>query len=186
MSGAAALPEAWCATQEAWAIERQLLFRNAWQIVARLSDLAVPGSYVAGAIAGTGVFALRQTDGSVLGFRNICRHQGMPVLEAGLGRCERLRCRFHGWTYGLNGALIETPPLVPSLSGDPDATRLIRVAAMDHHGFVLLNLDAGASEARMDELAALAGCEPLELNRAVADTNWKREMERILSAGAAT
>ncbi|MGH7155687.1 MAG: aromatic ring-hydroxylating oxygenase subunit alpha [Acetobacteraceae bacterium] len=181
--GGTPLPESWYATPEAWMVERQRIFRDAWQVVARALDLPAPGDYVASAIAGASVFALRQPDGSMLGFRNLCRHQGMQVLETGAGHCERLRCRFHGWTYGLDGALIETPAKVAPPSRDPEATALTRIGAAEVGGFALLALDARTGNAIPAILAELVpGPEPLA--RHLAEANWKREMEQMLAAGA--
>ncbi len=133
-----ALPEVWYTHPDIWIAERRALFERSWQVVARGIDLPQPGNYRATAIGGLGVIAMRQDDASVRGFRNLCRHQGMPVLAAGEGRCAQIRCAYHGWTYRLDGILAETPPLVAP--DDPADIALRGIGAREQDGFVLLRL----------------------------------------------
>lgn len=172
-----ALPEDWYASPDIWIAERRAIFERSWQVVARSNDLPEPGSSVATAIGGLGVFVLRQEDARVAGFRNLCRHQGMPVLAAGAGRCSRLRCPYHGWTYNLDGSFAEAPPLVAPEAGAD--TSLRRIGAGEQDGFVLLHFDP---RAEAEPCPALAGCKPAD-NPMCAETeagNWKRVMERLL------
>lgn len=66
------------------------------------------GSYVAREAAGTPLVVVRGTDGKVRGFRNACRHRGMQVAS-GTGCTRALTCRYHGWTYNLEGGLRHIP-----------------------------------------------------------------------------
>src|SRR5215468_7645048 len=72
------------------------------------SALAEPGAYVAREAAGTPIFAVRGSDGVTRAFRNACRHRGMPVVS-GSGCAKAFACRYHGWTYGLDGSLRHVP-----------------------------------------------------------------------------
>lgn len=175
-----ALPEDWYTSPDIWIAERRALFERSWQVVARGIDLPHPGSYLATAIGGLGVIAMRQDDGSVRGLRNLCRHQGMPVLAAGAGHCAQIRCSYHGWTYRLDGALIETPPLVAP--DDLADTALRAIGAREQDGFVLLRFSPDADAG--PGLTALAGLAPtVEPMSAVVETcNWKRAMERMLAS----
>ena len=66
------------------------------------------GSYVARAAAGTPIVAVRGNDGKVRAFRNACRHRGAE-LAAGAGCAKAFVCRYHGWTYGIDGRLRHVP-----------------------------------------------------------------------------
>jgi nitrite reductase/ring-hydroxylating ferredoxin subunit len=114
---AAPLPAAWYLEADAFARERSGLFAECWQMLARAQALASPGDYVCNNLAGLAVFAMRGEDGVVRAFRNVCRHQKLPVLDAGAGRLAALRCRYHGWTYGFDGRFKEAPPKYAP--GDP-------------------------------------------------------------------
>jgi phenylpropionate dioxygenase-like ring-hydroxylating dioxygenase large terminal subunit len=96
---------------ERFQLEKRRLFATAWLPFCAVGQVAVPGSFVSHAIGGWPLFAIRGADGVVRGFRNQCRHQGMPVVEKPVGQCDALRCRYHGWVYDLSGAFASAPPV---------------------------------------------------------------------------
>jgi nitrite reductase/ring-hydroxylating ferredoxin subunit len=76
------------------------------------------GSYVAREAAGTPIVVVRGSDGKVRAFRNACRHRGMQVAS-GAGCARAFVCRYHGWTYNLEGRLRH----IPHEEGFPVSTR---------------------------------------------------------------
>ena len=55
------------------------------------------------------MLVVRDEDGVLRAFRNVCRHRG-SLLLTGSGQCKAaIRCRYHGWTYRLDGELIGVP-----------------------------------------------------------------------------
>ncbi len=98
---------------EVFQAERREVFAHNWQIVGDLAALAEPGDFVCANLAGFPVFAVRDGQGELQAFRNVCRHQQLPVLENGAGHCDgQIRCRYHGWTYDLSGKCVLAPPQV--------------------------------------------------------------------------
>jgi phenylpropionate dioxygenase-like ring-hydroxylating dioxygenase large terminal subunit len=95
------------------------------------------GSYLARTAAGTPLLAVRGADRRVRVFRNACRHRGTQVAE-GSGCTAAFMCRYHGWTYGLDGALRQ----VPHERGFPDLDKsgrgLVPVEAFESHGLVFV------------------------------------------------
>ena len=67
-----------------------------------------PGDYAERTTFGVPLFAVRGRDGRVRVFRNSCRHRGMALVE-GPGCGHALVCRYHGWTYRLDGSLSHVP-----------------------------------------------------------------------------
>lgn len=98
------------------------------------------GSYVAREAALTPIVAVRGSDGAVRAFRNSCRHRGMQVVD-GVGCKKSLTCRYHGWTYGLDGRLRG----VPHEHGFPGLVKesygLVPVKAVEKHGIVFVTQD---------------------------------------------
>ena len=89
--------------------ERELLFANSWSVLADEAELATPGQYVTGVIGGVPVVVLRGDDGALVGFENLCRHRGIPVLS-GAGSVGRfLTCPYHQWSYRRDGSLVTVP-----------------------------------------------------------------------------
>jgi len=116
------------------------LFRRTPTPFCPSSALAEPGSYIARDVAGVPLLVVRGSDGVVRAFRNACRHRCTQVAS-GSG-CERaFVCRYHGWTYGLDGSLRH----VPHEHGFPDLVRsergLVPVAAAERHGLVYVCQD---------------------------------------------
>ena len=88
---------------------------------------------------------------------NVCRHRGARVMTEPEGRAKRLRCPYHAWTYGLDGAL-RRPPFTEDLEHfDPCEHGLhpVRLAVVE--GLVLLDLqgDAAPPEAHVGDLRGL-------------------------------
>ena len=97
------------AAPRAFVDERERVFARTWQLVGPASEVGEPGSYSAIEIAGLKVFVLRGRDGTLRGFRNVCRHRGARLLEEGTGRCGPIRCPYHNWAYNDDGQLMTAP-----------------------------------------------------------------------------
>jgi phenylpropionate dioxygenase-like ring-hydroxylating dioxygenase large terminal subunit len=99
--------------------------------------LPEPGSFVAREAGGTPLVAVRGSDQRVRVFRNACRHRGAPVA-AGSGCQRAFMCRYHGWTYGLDGTLRH----VPHEDGFPGLVKasrgLVPVEATEAQGLVFV------------------------------------------------
>ncbi len=86
--------------------ERVRVFAASWQLMGHLRELAAPGDYIAGTIAGCPLLVVRRDDGGLSGFHNVCRHRAGPLVTDENGSCGReLVCKYHGWAYTLDGRL---------------------------------------------------------------------------------
>jgi len=127
---------------ERFAEERELVLRRYPTPFCPSAALPETGSYVARDAAGTPILAVRGADGRVRAFRNACRHRGTQ-LAAGAG-CERaFVCRYHGWTYALDGALRHVPHEYGFPGLDKSVRGLVPVAAVEEGGgMVFVTQDA--------------------------------------------
>src|ERR1700688_299650 len=107
--GVLPLPSTFYVEADAFVRERRTIFAEGWQMIARKGALSAAGDYVCQSLAGLAVFALRDEAGGIGAFLNVCRHQGLPVLDSGAGRLPLMRCRYHGWTYNFDGSFKEAP-----------------------------------------------------------------------------
>ena len=80
------------------------LLRRSWLGVARADEWKEPGDYRVLDVAGASMIVVRDEERRLRVFANTCRHRGTRLLE-GSGNAVRIRCPFHGWTYGLDGSL---------------------------------------------------------------------------------
>ena len=89
--------------------ECERVFRRSWHILGHISAMAEIGSIKPIEIAGCSVFVVRGEDGALRAFQNICRHRGARLVQDRPGTCKAIQCPYHGWSYGLDGQLLETP-----------------------------------------------------------------------------
>lgn len=93
------------------AAERELVFARSWQLVADTGRLRSSGDHVVDEIAGKPLLVVRGADGKLRAFYNVCRHRAGPLALADGRGATILRCRYHGWTYGLDGRLRNAPEM---------------------------------------------------------------------------
>ena len=89
-------------------IEREQIFHRSWQFLCHEEKLPEPGSYVTLSIEGQPVVAMRNREGDLKAFYNVCKHRGHELLS-GEGQTRRITCPYHAWTYDLNGSLVVAP-----------------------------------------------------------------------------
>lgn len=104
-----ALPNA-CYTSGAWlALERERLFARTWMLAGFAHDIPEPGDACPVEVAGMPILLLRDDDGAVRAFHNVCRHRGAVIVDAPCAGKKILTCPYHGWAYGLDGRLRTRP-----------------------------------------------------------------------------
>lgn len=106
--------------------EKNAIFRRSWQPIGHLADVREPGSFFTAELAGAPVVVTRDANGELRGFYNVCRHRAGPVAT-GKGARKSLTCRYHGWTYGLDGALRTTPEIGAPVAFDPSCVSLEKI-----------------------------------------------------------
>ena len=89
--------------------ERGALFRPLPIIVAHASELAAPGDFITHDALGLPLVVVREANGALRAFLNVCRHRGARLADAASGHAKAFVCGYHGWSYGLDGALIHIP-----------------------------------------------------------------------------
>lgn len=116
-------------------LEQRRLFPRVWCPVAFASDIPDPGDGLPVDLAGWPILLLRNEEGAIRGFLNICRHRAMRVVTEPCKAKTSLSCPWHAWTYDLAGRLIGTP----KLGGD----RLNQDAAFPTDGLALMPVRVG-------------------------------------------
>jgi phenylpropionate dioxygenase-like ring-hydroxylating dioxygenase large terminal subunit len=141
---------------------------------------------------GVPLLALRDRDGRARVFRNSCRHRGMALVE-GPGCSHALVCRYHGWTYSLDGSLSHVPHAKAFPDLDMSARGLVEVDSREVDGLIVIGpLQPPTSSQQADAaMAALADGSPwrdkllpadrlFTVRPAVRAMNWKVLVEQFL------
>ena len=169
-------------SQQRFESEIRQVFRRTSTPFCPSAALPEVGSYLARDAALTPIVAVRGADGQVRAFRNACRHRGVQLVE-GTG-CERaLTCRYHGWSYGLDGRLRG----IPHKHGFPDldwsSHGLVPVQASEKHGMVFVTQDPTSPvDSEDDRVPDLLGPEwhLFSTTEQQLDANWKIFAEGLL------
>lgn len=167
--------------------ERVKIFARVWNFVCHESEIPTPGSFRTVSVAGYPLLVVRQTDGTIAAFYNVCRHRQAQVVRTCSGQAKMFQCFYHLWTYGIDGRLLGvTLPDGYKDSGfkkEEFSLRKVRADQVAGMVFVCLNDDAESLREYLGEtVAALERheAEKLEvfhLHSAEIKTNWKLFME---------
>ncbi|MGR3320967.1 MAG: aromatic ring-hydroxylating oxygenase subunit alpha [Pseudooceanicola sp.] len=186
------LPNAHYTDPAMHALERERLFFDQWAGLGTTADIPRPGDAVPVDFLGVPLLLIRDREGDVRVFQNICRHRGM-ILVSEPRRIEGvIRCPYHSWCYATDGRLVATPHVGgPGQNAHPDVdkTRLGLVEVPSHvwRGVVWVNVkgNAPAFDVAHAELIARWSDFDAPLHHGGADSrftldvacNWKLAVE---------
>jgi len=138
-------------TEAAWTWEKAEIVSREWLCVAREEELAEPGDSAVIDVAGESLILVRTRAGDLRGHYNVCRHRGARICDSAndakwglelpggvIGGV--IRCPYHGWSYGLDGALLAAPEMAGGEGFDKSALALHPIGVETWGGFVFVNL----------------------------------------------
>ncbi|KAF2186008.1 ISP domain-containing protein [Zopfia rhizophila CBS 207.26] len=138
-----ALPASWYTSQEMYELERRAIFSRKWLLITHKLRLKEQGDFLRYDIARFDFVLTCDRSGNINAFHNICRHRAYPVVEANKGTAKIFACRYHGWSYGLNGKLAKAPGYQDLDGFDKSQNGLLPIHVhVDTNGFIWVNLDA--------------------------------------------
>jgi choline monooxygenase len=126
-----------------FAEETGKIFASSWQVAGHAGQLQAAGDFFTTELCGEPLLLVRDLEGELRGFYNVCRHRAGPAAE-GCGSRKLFRCGYHGWTYGLDGSLLNAPEFegVQEFRPEEFALRPVRVAQWSN--LIFVNLDESA------------------------------------------
>ena len=177
-------PWSWYSDPDVLALERERIFRPAWHYVCHVGRVAEPSSYVA---SGSGVMlavVVRDREGELRAFLNVCRHRGSELVS-GDGRRETIQCPYHAWTYGLDGELRTAPRADREAGFDASGLSLVPLRLETWGPFLFVNGDQGAPPlaAALDGLVLPFDPASLVFHERAGyalEANWKIAVENYL------
>lgn len=128
-------------------VDVQAIIGRTWQWVCHVEAVREPGAYLTAEIAGQPIAVVRDREGLLRAFYNVCKHRAHELLS-GAGVTSRIMCPYHAWTYKLDGQLVRAPHTETLEDFDTGAICLDQVQVEEFCGFVYVNLDATARPLR--------------------------------------
>jgi len=179
-------------------VEKARIFRRTWQLVGTLDHacgevngvkrtIADPESFFTAEVADEPIVVVRDKDGTLRAFSNVCRHRAGPIAS-GSGCKSVLRCGYHGWTYTLDGRLIGTPDVEGVEFFDRSTMGMVPLGLETWEQFIFVNFDRDAvplsvylgdipEQARGFQFAGLQFAERRDY---VINCNWKVYVDNYL------
>ena len=189
------LPAAAYTSEAFFALENERIFSESWVFAGFAHELARVGDVAPVTVAGQPVLLLRDAERSIRAFHNVCRHRCLKLVSkpGNVGRA--IRCPYHSWTYGLDGALRIAPyfggrkPRAMPAGFDHARHGLVPLRSATWHDWIFVDL-SGTAPPLEDFVAPLRSrLEGIDLARlhhlATLDfgevgANWKLLMENFI------
>ncbi|MCW4113543.1 aromatic ring-hydroxylating dioxygenase subunit alpha [Aurantimonas sp. MSK8Z-1] len=169
---------------EIFEADLEVIFGRHWIFVGVEPDVPEPGDVMVVDVGRNSVAIVRDDDGAVRAFHNVCRHRGARLVHEEKTTVGNLVCRYHSWTYDLNGALIHAEHMGDGFDRSCHGLKPVHLRSLEGLLFICL---ADEPPADFDEMARVMA--PYIAPHNVRDTkiayqhdliepgNWKLTME---------
>jgi phenylpropionate dioxygenase-like ring-hydroxylating dioxygenase large terminal subunit len=123
--------------------ERDRIFSKVWLNIGRVEQIPQPGDYFVKdlTVCNTSVLVVRGKDGAIRAFHNMCSHRGNQLVWDQKGTCQAFTCKFHGWVYGLDGALRHITDEDNFFALKKETLGMTPVSLDTWEGFIFVNVD---------------------------------------------
>jgi phenylpropionate dioxygenase-like ring-hydroxylating dioxygenase large terminal subunit len=139
--GVLTLPARYYTDPGHFALELERIHYRMWLCAGRAEQIARPGHFFVRQLGNASVIVLRDDEGRLAAFHNVCRHRGTLLCPQEEGQLpSRIQCGYHGWTYRLDGTLAAAPHMdeVDGFRLADYPLRPVAVAEWDGHVFINL------------------------------------------------
>jgi len=168
--------------------EWENVFTKTWLIAVRADELPEPGDFMVEEIGRESILIVRQDDGAIKAFYNVCQHRGNKLVLTPEGSMPSFTCPYHSWRFEIDGRCTYAQDPEDFPGGDPcPRASLVEVRSEQFAGFVWINMDPDCAPLR-DSLGPIWDgwqAYPLEtMTRVQALTvrmpcNWKLLMDNF-------
>lgn len=163
-------------------LERKAVFMRNWIEIGHVCELPEPGSFIRREMefAKASLLIVRDKDGVVRAFHNVCTHRGTQLVEEAQGKKATFSCPYHMWTFGSDGALLSAPDFEQFNLTKEDCA--LRQVALDIcAGLIFINFSTNPTPLRdwlhglADDMETLPVAKATNFSEYVYDieANWK-------------
>jgi glycine betaine catabolism A len=161
------LPSNWYFDADIFRREQESIFWREWLCVGRDEELPAPGDYRVVDVVGQSVLLVRNRQGHLRAFYNVCRHRGAQLcrtdgaaaigmaVQGGVTAARSIVCPYHQWAYDLDGRLIAAPHMSQVAGFDKSSVHLYPVAVDSWGGFIFVNLTPSSAVSLVAQLGEI-------------------------------
>lgn len=163
-------------------LEWERMWTKVWHVAGRTSQLPKPGDFIVHDFMHESVMVVRQDDGALRAFYNVCQHRGQRLVWSDGQGQHNFHCPYHGWVWGRDGVLQSLPDADDFPQGNPCGKRTLKeLRCATWAGFVWYTMNPDAPPL-LDYLAPMPDLYknfPAETLVRIAwlkidlETNWK-------------
>lgn len=170
--------------QDVFEKDVEVFFHNHWILVGVTADVPEPGDVSTVDIGKASIIIVRDDDENIRTYRNVCRHRGARLKDAGKSTVGMLVCPYHQWTYDLDGSLRHATHMGKDFDTTCRSLIPVQTRIIGTHIFVCLNDNAPADISTLEE-TMVPRFAPYDLQNTkiayqqeiVENGNWKLVME---------
>ena len=124
---------------QAFDLDKDAIFLRSWQCIGHVSQFKKNGDVIVTEVVGKPVVIVKDHDGCLKAYYNVCKHRAGPLVLNN-GNINVFSCKYHGWTYRLNGELRTAPEMSDTPNFSACDIHLDNVNIDTWQGFVFINL----------------------------------------------
>lgn len=125
--------------------EWERLWPRVWLLAGVTADIPEEGDYFTFDVGHESILVVRQADGGIKAFYNVCPHRANRVALNEFGSVAHFTCAFHGWQFECDGKLkciTDEETFAPQLVAHRPGMTEVRCGV--HAGLVFVNMDGKA------------------------------------------
>ena len=167
--------------------EQEKIFERTWQLIGHESQLANAGDQIVAQVGHIPIVAVKTQEGLLKAFHNVCRHRAGPVAVEN-NNSKVLRCKYHGWTYTLDGQLKSAPEMESTPNFDVCQYHLPQAKITTWQGFVFVSISDEVEDIEKVFESIEQTIKPIDLkamgyhhtDEYTVNCNWKVYMDNYL------
>jgi phenylpropionate dioxygenase-like ring-hydroxylating dioxygenase large terminal subunit len=180
------LPQEYYTSDEIYHRDVQMYGCTQWLFVDHASRIPNPGNWLTYTFGDESIIVVRNRTGEINAFYNVCRHRGSLICTAESGMSRTLTCKYHAWTYDLDGSL--KPPRYMPEDFEPAENSLHKCHVETYAGLIFVNLSPGEPPSFQDmigdlrtflDLHGFDRAKVARQQRWVVEANWKLNVENF-------
>lgn len=168
------------------------IFAQGWASIGCGQQISKPGDILPIRIAGQSLIAIRNKQGEIGVFHNICRHKAAPLVDEPCNK-RSLVCPYHKWSFKIDGELLSAPRYFGNdnkvMTAEDKADKgLIKVRFAVWWDIIFVNIDGKAEPFEdfikpLDEQLAIYPKDDIRMVSTTdysGEVNWKLAVDNFL------